>query len=104
MSSRLFLGDGGGGGGGGAVAFASGDPERIPSRLEPPNLFILGSFHTWNHYPKVPRTHIIEFLSPNTIDITLKPYYLGPWTLRVIVTAMHTESYDEDLECKCLST
>ena len=40
-------------------------------------------------YPKGPRTQIIGFQGPNTIVCfgiwALKPYYLGPWTLRVRV-------------------
>ena len=41
------------------------------------------------YYPKDPRTRIIGFLGPKYCNIigigALKPYYLGPWTLRVIV-------------------
>ena len=40
------------------------------------------------HIPKGPRTQIIVFQGPNTVNCksiwSRKPYFLGPWTLRVL--------------------
>ena len=50
------------------------------------------TLHDPKYSPKGPRTQITGFEGPNAYNINgiwaLKPYYLGPWTLRVVIMSL----------------